>query len=238
MRIEELGGLKVRIVGGTDGQGGGSGPVVILLHGFGAPGHDLVPLWKALDVLQGTRFLFPEAPLSLDMGFGDARAWWMLDLARINHKIANGRLQDLSKETPKGLPEAREQLISLLEQVEKRLDADPRKTVLGGFSQGAMLACDTALRTDRPLAGLILLSGSLLAQEEWVRRMPKRQRLPVLQSHGHEDPILPFFLAEQLHDLLSQAGLPIEWVDFQGGHEIPPIVLDRVGAFLNHVTAS
>ena len=59
MRIEELEGLKVRIVGGTDGQGGGNGPVVILLHGFGAPGHDLVPLWKALDAPQGTRFLFP-----------------------------------------------------------------------------------------------------------------------------------------------------------------------------------
>jgi phospholipase/carboxylesterase len=44
MREDLLGGLKVRLVGGSDGRGGGDGPVVLLLHGFGAPGDDLVPL--------------------------------------------------------------------------------------------------------------------------------------------------------------------------------------------------
>jgi phospholipase/carboxylesterase len=44
MRVDKLGGLTVRLTGGTDGKGGGNGPLVVLLHGFGAPGDDLVPL--------------------------------------------------------------------------------------------------------------------------------------------------------------------------------------------------
>ena len=81
MRMDTLGGLTVRLTGGTDGKGGGNGPLVVLLHGFGAPGDDLVPLSEYLDAPTGTRFLFPEAPISIPMGFGDSRAWWMIDMA-------------------------------------------------------------------------------------------------------------------------------------------------------------
>ena len=57
MRTLELGGLECRVVGGSDREGGGDGPVVVLLHGFGAPGDDLVPLWRVMDVPRGTRFV-------------------------------------------------------------------------------------------------------------------------------------------------------------------------------------
>ena len=46
MRVETYGGLDVYVAGGPDREGGGNGPVVILLHGFGAPGDDLVSLWR------------------------------------------------------------------------------------------------------------------------------------------------------------------------------------------------
>jgi len=82
MKVEQLGGLKVRLTGGTDGRGGGAGPVVVLLHGWGAPGDDLVPLGSEIDAPPGARFVFPEAPLPLQMGIGDSRAWWMLDIER------------------------------------------------------------------------------------------------------------------------------------------------------------
>ena len=75
MRERLLGGLKVRLTGGMDGNGGGEGPVVMLLHGFGAPGDDLVPLADVIEAPRGTRWLFPEGPLPLNMGFGDSRAW-------------------------------------------------------------------------------------------------------------------------------------------------------------------
>ena len=61
MRQERFGGLNVRITGGTDGKGGGRGPLVLLLHGFGAPGDDLVSLADVLNVPTGTRFVFPKA---------------------------------------------------------------------------------------------------------------------------------------------------------------------------------
>lgn len=237
MRQERFGGLQVRIVGGSDGRGGGDGPVVVLLHGFGAPGDDLVSLWQVLDAPRGTRFVFPEGPLSLSLGFGESRAWWMIDMERLNRDIASGRLRDLSRDVPKGLAEARQRLIALLDDVERRLGANPKKTILGGFSQGAMLSCDVALRTARPLAALVLMSGTLLAKEEWVPLMPKRKGLRVLQSHGSADPLLPFSLAEQLRELLSQAGLAVEWVSFRGGHEIPELVMTRLGAFIRQVVA-
>jgi len=237
MRVEKLGGLLVRITGGTDGKGGGHGPVVVLLHGFGAPGDDLVSLGQALEAPPGTRFVFPEGPLSLSMGFGEARAWWMIDLEKLNRDLSAGRPRDASGETPKGLAEARERVLALLDDLPRRLGADPKKTVLGGFSQGDMLACDVALRTDRPFAGLALLSGTLLARQEWVPLMPKRKGLKVLQSHGQADPLLPFFLAEQLRDLLTQAGLSVEWVAFRGAHEIPDMVLTKLGTFLRETLA-
>jgi phospholipase/carboxylesterase len=237
MRPERLGRLPVRITGGADGRGGGNGPVVILLHGFGAPGDDLVPLWEEIGAPQGTRFVFPVGPLALQMGGGESRAWWMIDLEKLQRDQAAGRPRDLSREAPKGLAEARGEILTLLDDVPRRLGADPRQIVLGGFSQGAMLACDVVLRTDRPFAGLVLLSGTLLARDEWVPLMPKRRALKIFQSHGNQDPLLPFPLAEQLRDLLSQAGLSVDWVGFRGGHEIPPVVVTRLGPFVRSVLA-
>lgn len=232
MRQELVGGLKTRLTGGTDGQGGGDGPAVILLHGFGAPGDDLVPLADVLNVPAGTRFLFPEGPLSLSFGPGDARAWWLIDMARIAQDRAAGRVRDLSQDIPKGLAPMREQMLNVLKEIEQKFGADPKKTVLGGFSQGAMLSCDLMLHTDRPYAGLIQLSGTLLAQPVWGPLLPKRKGLPVFQSHGVQDEILPYVGAERLRDTLAHAGLAVEWHNFRGGHEIPEMVLRALSHFL------
>ena len=139
MRMAQLGGFTVHLSGGTDGKGGGNGPVVVLLHGFGAPGNDLVPLADVLNVPTGTRFVFPEGPLTLSFGPRDARAWWLIDMARMAQDQAAGRPRDLSNEIPKGLAPARDTMLTFLKEVEHTFNADPRKTVLGGFSQGAML---------------------------------------------------------------------------------------------------
>ena len=232
MREEQLSGLWTRITGGTDGKGGGRGPLVLLLHGFGAPGNDLVPLADALNVPVGTRFVFPEGPLSLSFGPRDARAWWLIDMARIAADQAAGRPRDLSQDIPKGLAPAREAMLAFLKEVERTFGADPRKTILGGFSQGAMLSCDAMLHTDRPYAGLVQLSGNVLAQPLWSPLMPKRKGLPVFQSHGTQDEVLPYVGAERLRDALIHAGLSVEWQSFRGGHEIPRSVLQRLGPFI------
>lgn len=220
------------ITGGTDREGGGEGPLVVLLHGFGAPGTDLVPLWRAVDVPREVRFAFPAAPLALpSMGFGmESRAWWMIDVMALEQAIAEGRERDLSKDTPEGLHEARAQVLEMLDALDAELS--PSRLVLGGFSQGAMLSLDVALHSERELAGLIHWSGTLLAEDEWLARMPARAGLPVLQSHGRMDPLLPFGMAEALRDRLVAAGLEVEFVEFRGGHEIPGVVLERFEAFL------
>jgi phospholipase/carboxylesterase len=235
MREEQIGGLWTRITGGTDGKGGGNGPVVVLLHGFGAPGDDLVPLADVLHVPAGTRFVFPEGPLSLSFGPRDARAWWLIDMARIEQDRAAGRTRDLSNEVPKGLAPVRERMLGFLNEVEQKFGAGPRKTILGGFSQGAMLSCDLMLRTAQPYAGLIQLSGTLITKQEWVPLLPKRKGLPVFQSHGMQDEILPYEGAKLLRDELNKSGLTVEWIAFHGGHEIPNVVLKRLGAFIQSV---
>ncbi len=232
MREELIGGLRTRVTGGTDGKGGGRGPVVLLLHGFGAPGDDLVPLADVLTVPAGTRFVFPEGPLSLSFGPSAARAWWIIDMARVAADRASGRPRDLSNEIPKGLAPARETMLAFLKEVERTVGADPRKMVLGGFSQGAMLSCDALLHTDRPYAGLIQLSGTLLASQEWVPLLQTRKGLPVFQSHGVQDELLPYAGAERLRDMLTHGGLSVEWHSFRGGHEIPRSVLQRLGPFI------
>ena len=232
MREGLFGGLKVRLTGGTDGKGGGDGPVVILLHGFGAPGDDLVPLADVIDAPRGTRWLFPEAPLSLNMGFGDSRAWWIIDFARIQADREAGRIRDLSIEIPQGLALARERMLTFLQELPRQFQIDYSKTIIGGFSQGAMLTCDAVLHADYPFAGLVQLSGNLLAKKVWAPLMLKRTGLPVIQSHGMQDDILPHIGAERLRDALTQAGLGVEWHSFRGGHEIPQAVLQGLSGFV------
>src|SRR6185436_178336 len=93
MRVERIGELTVRITGGVDREGGGTGPLVVLLHGYGAPGTDLVGLWRELRVPREVRFAFPEAPLALDLGMPgfEGRAWWNLDLPELERAFATGR---------------------------------------------------------------------------------------------------------------------------------------------------
>ncbi len=236
MKSVSLGGLECVVTGGPDREGGGDGPAVVLLHGFGAPGEDLVSLHRVLDVPRTTRFVFPAAPLSLGMmGPVDSRAWWMIDMVRLERAMQTGELRDLTGDVPEGLAEARALVLAMLDEVDARLH--PSHVVLGGFSQGAMLSTDVALHTSRPLAGLVVLSGTLLAEKEWIPRMPARRGLPVLQSHGTLDPLLPFGIAERLHDELARAGLDVTFLSFRGGHEIPPPVVERLGAFLREVFA-
>jgi phospholipase/carboxylesterase len=228
MRTLSLGGLRVRLTGGDDREGGGEGPAVVLLHGFGAPGNDLVSLSRVIDAPQGTRFVFPEAPLALPGG-GEGRAWWMLDVDRLQRAILSGEDRDPT-EVPEGLVEGRALVDAMLDDLDRSLR--PSKIVLGGFSQGAMLSCDVALSTDRPLAGLVMLSGTLIAEARWRPLMPSRRGLPVFQSHGVSDGLLPYALSERLRDALQGAGLSVTWCAFRGGHEIPGSVVDALGPFL------
>ncbi|MDQ3366103.1 MAG: phospholipase [Myxococcota bacterium] len=203
-------------------------PTVVILHGFGAPGADLVSLAESIDA--PARFVFPAAPLELGGLYGDARAWWHLDLARLEDELRRGVPRDRRDEVPDGLVTVRTQLLDFLEELAARFAVS--RLVLGGFSQGAMLALDVALHRATPPAGLLLMSGTLIAAAAWQPRLATLQGVPVLQSHGRADTLLPFSIAEALRDQLRAAGAAVDWHPFAGGHEIPPAVLDAAGRFL------
>jgi phospholipase/carboxylesterase len=233
-----LGDLDCVIAGGTDGQGGGDGPTVILMHGFGAGGDDLVDLANYVEVPPGTRWVFPAGPLELGGLYGDSRAWWMIDLARLEPELAAGRAIDRADEVPDGLPAARAAVLGLLDALARDYGRTDARTVLGGFSQGAMLTVDVALHAPGKLAGLALMSGTLLAESVWQPRAAALAGVTIFQSHGTKDGLLAYRGAERLRDFLLAAGAEVGFMPFPGGHELPPPVLEGLAELLARTLAA
>lgn len=225
-KLETLGGLTCRTVQDFD-DGQTPGLVVILCHGFGASGTDLVGLGSEFlgassAVAESVQFIFPEAPLSLDEhGMPGGRAWWMLDIAALNAAVQSGSFRDLRNDHPDGLPEAREMLITLIDEVRARTGLPMSRIVLGGFSQGSMLATDVSLRLDEPPAHLCIWSGTLLSEDSWRELAQQRGSLEILQSHGQHDPILPFEAATWLRDMFEEFNFDVNFIEFPGIHTIP-----------------
>jgi phospholipase/carboxylesterase len=235
VREVRFGDITVRLTGGEDREGGGDGPLVVLMHGFGAPGTDLVGLWRVLDVPHDVRFAFPEAPNEIPGMFG-ARAWWMLDLQRAEAALAEGP-RSYADEVPPGMEAATNQIVTMLGELQTQLGVDGKQLVIGGFSQGSMAACNAVFTRDVSPAGLVVLSGTPVNLARWQKGMAQRQGVRVFQSHGERDALLSFDAAQELRDAMRAAGLCTEWVPFRGGHEIPMPVLDGLSRFLREVTS-
>jgi len=209
---------------------------VILCHGYGAPATDLVPLAPELmtlrpELARHTRFVFPAAPLSLmELGMPSSRAWFHLPMELLMGQQRNW--DEYALAVPEGLAAARRAVMSTVSAVASSTNLPYSRIVLGGFSQGGMVTTDVALRLEEPPAGLCILSGTLVAREEWKTRAEARKGLPVFQSHGRYDDILPFQAAERLRDLLTEAGLAVEFLPFDGPHTIAPEELKRMADFL------
>lgn len=232
----ELAGLEVEL---QQQAPGAPTAAVVLCHGYGAPGDDLVglapELVRAQPSLASVRFYFPQAPI--DLGFG--RAWWPIDMMAVQRlQFDPNALREFRKLEPEGLAAARSKLLALVKQVADTTGLPMNRIVLGGFSQGAMLACDVALRLEEAPAALVELSGTLLTEDVWREKAKRRAGLPVFQSHGRFDPILPFQAAEWLRDLLTESGLPVEFVPFDGPHTIGAEAFAKLGAFLTRRLSS
>lgn len=222
-----LGPLTVRVVDDEDRKGPPE-LCVVLCHGYGAPGTDLVGLARECFSLDNSlvgrvRFVFPEAPHSTDFG---GRQWWPIDMMALQQAMAKGDPRLLARELPEGLPAARKQLTATLSALSTSTKLPMSRIVVGGFSQGAMLATDTVLRLEEAPAALAIFSGALVGEDEWTKLMPRRSGLTIVQSHGRHDPILPFQGAVLLRDLWKSAGADVSFVEFAGGHGIDGDVLD------------
>lgn len=238
MKRARIAQLEVVLGGGPDREGGGDGPMLVLLHGYGAPGEDLVPLARQLAVSPDVRFAFPAAPLSVEPNLPpeiSGRAWWHIDMLELQRAVMLGDYETLTTRVPAGLAEARASVNDFLDALQREHGVTRERLILGGFSQGAMLATDVTLRAEQPPAGLAILSGSLICRHEWRELMPARAGLPVVQSHGRADPVLSYQVAEELRRELEAAGLRVDFVPFSGGHGIPSSALDALAALIQRV---
>lgn len=212
--------------------------LVVLAHGFGAPGDDLVPLAPhmlslARELNEHAMFVFPAAPLSLaEYGYAMGRAWWPLDMEQLNRAIETGEFRDLRNQSPPELPRVRQMLCETINVLQLEFDLTHEQTVIGGFSQGAMLATDYALHVQDKPGGLIIWSGTLINEVQWRQTANSITGLPVIQSHGTADPILPFQAATWLCDLLLDAGAEVDFIKFNGPHTIPPEALNATANLL------
>lgn len=212
------------------GKASAPDPTVVLIHGYGSKADNWLPFIEPLGLR--ARFVFPEGPEATVPPDGPTggRAWWRIDLAAFVDITRRGALPDLSRASPPGLALARQRLAAFLDDLIVKPSAQP--LVLGGFSQGAMLAAEWALFDPRPLHGLILLSGTFINEAAWRQRLESRRGLRVFISHGRRDDILPFALSEQLAAALRAAGAAVTWLPFDGGHEIPSEVVAALARWL------
>lgn len=204
-------------------------PVVICLHGYGANMGDLAPLAVEFDLKARLRWIFPDAPLAMNAGGPiPGRAWYQIPQERLLNMEMGKEPEDLSKERPEGL----EQAVEAIEGGIKSLKLPWNRIIIGGFSQGAMLAVELALRAPQNPLGLFILSGNLVDSENVAKRAPARSGLAFFQSHGRQDPILGYAGAVNLEKVLTQAGLTGSLLTFSGGHELPREVMDGFSSYL------
>ena len=213
-------------------HGGEGPPTLVLLHGYGSSAERWAPFTQTIALPPGARFVFPQGPevtVPPD-GPADGRAWWRLDLAA--HIPPGGSIPDFSAARPPGIAIAAARVRDLLDDLHDRPGGP---LVLGGFSQGAMVAGEIAFRSDESMTALVLLSGSTVDEAGWQQGFASRRGLPVFISHGQTDIILPFAVADRFRQKLQRAGLQVTWVPFAGGHEIPAEVVVALNKFLGQL---
>jgi len=215
--------------------------VVVLSHGYGANADDLAPIaTNVLEIpaLKTKKFWFvlPNAPVALPQG---GRGWWNIDLQELIRCAMSGQLDQIMKATPLGMVNARESLLSVLAELKKELTSVPwSRFVIGGFSQGAILSVDVSLhlkKEESDAINVVCWSGGLMCRQEWEKLFDRKKNINVLMSHGTQDPILPFLLGKSLEQFLRKNDISVEFISFDGGHQIPAAAITRFVQLLENL---
>ena len=214
-----FGGLEVTS-GGDLAEDERGGTAVVLLHGFGASGDDLVSLARSL-VHPRTRYVVPAGLLQLPNG---GRAWWPL-----KQRLGYNAEQELLVPSEE-LTRPRAAVQAVFNTIRERYA--PKTLLVAGFSQGAMLALDAALQPSSGVQRVAVLSGALPVVTSLALAKPRASRPKVFVSHGRQDRVLRFAGAERAVERLKSAGLDVDFLPFDGGHEISPGVVEALREFL------
>ncbi len=203
--------------------GGKPTRLVILLHGLGADGNDLIglaPSWAPL--LPEAEFLSPNAPFPCDMApYG--YQWYSSQDRSPGAQLA-------------GVRAAAPILDAFIDAALEERGLDTGALALVGFSQGSVMSLYVGPRRAKPIAGIVAYSGRLVAPELLPAEL--RSRPPILVVHGTEDPLVPYAALAEAEAGLKAAGVPVESLACPGiGHSIDPEGLRRGGHFLRDALA-
>ena len=189
--------------------------LVVLVHGYGADGNDLISLaghWQSL--LPTTEFVAPNAP---DRVPGAPSGFQWFGLTRMD-----------PQELTRGVVAAGPLLDGFLDQELSRLGLGADRLALVGFSQGTMLALHVGLHRPAKPAAIVGFSGLLAAPPPAGDAAP-----PVLLAHGNADTVIPVQAMFAAAADLGAAGVCVQWHMAHGvGHGIDPVGLDMAGQFL------
>ena len=199
-------------------SGGRPSRLVILLHGLGADGNDLIglaPYWARL--LPTAEFVSPNAPFPCDMApYG--YQWFSSQDRSPAAVLASVRA-------------AAPLLDAFIDDALAQRALDDADLALVGFSQGTMMSLFVGLRRTKPVAGIVGFSGRLLGPELLASEL--RSRPPTLLVHGTDDPLVPYESLAAAEVTLNGAGVPVDTLTCPGvGHSIDENGLRRGGAFL------
>jgi len=190
--------------------------LVVLVHGYGANGDDLIALgqmWQA--ALPDTAFVSPHAPEDCAANPFGGRQWFPLTLRD-------------EQELVDGLAQAGPDLDAFLDAELERHGLEPEALALVGFSQGTMMALHVGLRRGGGLAALVGYSGVLANAAALAGEIAARP--PVLLVHGAQDELIPAQALEHTRDALKAVDVPVEAFLREGlGHGIDEEGL-RLGA--------
>ncbi len=190
-------------------------PLVILMHGYGSNMSDLAPLAPMIST-EGCLFAFPNAPIRLDFGLGMVGYAWSAPLEA--DFDADGR--------------AESQLDTMIEDVTSRYGVEEGRVVIGGFSQGGMMALRHGLRHPDRFPGIVALSSRLPPQDRPSGSGDTTRSQRVFIAHGTFDDVIHVQEGRSAHDLLSRSGYPSEYHEYEMAHQIIPEVIADLSAWL------
>ncbi len=214
-------------------DGANAKSAVILLHGYGSNGDDLIGLAPFFaQSLPNTVFYSPNAPERWEGGFSGSYQWFTLqgydpEALRRSSATAPGIYDTMLG----GAEKAEGFLNSYIDNVMAHHALPANKVALIGFSQGTMMSLHVGLRRTEALAGIVGFSGAIVGASKLGTAI--KSRPPILLVHGEADPVVPIEAFGEIKKVLTANNVPFDAMIVPGlQHGIDPTGATRAATFL------